>query len=258
MVCHLFDSGFSYLIQLLLGFVAFSTLVLKYYKESPRRKLSVWFKDVSKQIFGMMWGHLINMLLAIMLQKENDQCVAYFVNFLFDNTLGIILNVLLIYLTKRLGKKYDILAFQSGNYGQEELVQHSRKVYWTWFSQLLVWLLIIAFVKVFLFFTLIYPLRVYLLQAGSAILYGITTDENIELVIVMVIVPLIINIIQFLIQDKYLKHNEAIVEIPSSNDITKDLPPDINTETKPGSTVTSNGSARNTDSPIGQLHDVNF
>ena len=221
MVCHLLGSGFNYAIQILLGLFAFGILSLKYWKESPRRLLHVWVKDVSKQIIGMLWAHTLNILLAILLQEDQDQCLSYFVNFLVDNSLGILLNILLLYTTKWIGQKYHIATLQTGHYediDNKELVNSIIKKTnkfkcigrssIMWIKQLCIWIFIVSIVKIFLFFCFVIPLKNNLLSFGSTILYGITRNDQCELVIVMIITPLIFNTLQFLIQDHCLKFKQ--------------------------------------------------
>lgn len=51
---------FALLVQGALGGFALLTLVAKRYRETPRRPWKIWFFDVSKQIFGSMLTHVLN------------------------------------------------------------------------------------------------------------------------------------------------------------------------------------------------------
>ncbi|KAJ0396719.1 hypothetical protein P43SY_003720 [Pythium insidiosum] len=96
--CKLLSGGFATFLQVLLGIIALSVLVVKRYHEVPRRPVTVWAFDASKQMIGAGFAHVANLLIAIMLyQYEHghgsassgvDQCAFYFVNFTMDTTVG--------------------------------------------------------------------------------------------------------------------------------------------------------------------------
>ncbi len=62
--CHLLGP-FALLVQGALGAVAVLSLVLKRYRESPKRPWRIWFFDVSKQIFGSMLLHVFNIAMSL-------------------------------------------------------------------------------------------------------------------------------------------------------------------------------------------------
>lgn len=223
MVCHLLGSAFNYVIQFSLGLIAISILYFKHRREPQQRPFNTWLKDTSKQIVGLLWGHLLNLILAIMMARHEDQCVPYFVNYLIDSILGLGLNLLILQLLRWLGLRYQINVFDFGNYHTYELTGSisnqdlsllsitppSRTESWRplimWFKQVSIWLLIITLVKLSIFFFLIYPIRDWWVHIGALILHGITDNDVTELVLVMVIIPFIVNICQFVIQDNFLK-----------------------------------------------------
>ncbi len=55
------------LIQLGLGVLSFSVLILKRYREKPRRPWKIWIFDTSKQIASQMIAHFINLTISIAL-----------------------------------------------------------------------------------------------------------------------------------------------------------------------------------------------
>ncbi|MBN3292084.1 STIMA regulator, partial [Polypterus senegalus] len=81
---------FGVLIQGLLAVVAFSTLMLKRFREpkDERRPWRIWFYDTSKQAIGALFIHFANVFLSN-LTKE-DPCSLYLMNFLLDATLGML------------------------------------------------------------------------------------------------------------------------------------------------------------------------
>jgi len=217
MVCTLLGGFLNYGIQLSLGLVAFCALIFKYIViEKKERHFDIWLKDVMRQIIGLMIAHLWNMLFAYILANntmDDNQCEAYFVNYLVDNTLGILFNCSVVYFVNSLVIKRKIITLQTGFY---------HFGWKSWRLQLLVWLCIITFVKLFLFGTIVYPLKDYLINFGEILLTPVNYNDDLELVIVMVLTPLIFNIFQFVIQDLFLRHKKK------SNIINEDLNQKLN------------------------------
>ncbi|KAL6081016.1 hypothetical protein STEG23_029121, partial [Scotinomys teguina] len=83
--------SFGIFLQALLGVVAFSTLMLKRFREPKheRRPWRIWFLDTSKQAIGMLFIHFANVYLADL--TEEDPCSLYLINFLLDATVGMLL-----------------------------------------------------------------------------------------------------------------------------------------------------------------------
>nr|XP_035131709.2 store-operated calcium entry regulator STIMATE isoform X2 [Callithrix jacchus] len=83
--------SFGIFLQGLLGVVAFSTLMLKRFREPKheRRPWRIWFLDTSKQAIGMLFIHFANVYLADL--TEEDPCSLYLINFLLDATVGMLL-----------------------------------------------------------------------------------------------------------------------------------------------------------------------
>uniref|UniRef100_A0A7N4Q093 STIM activating enhancer n=1 Tax=Sarcophilus harrisii TaxID=9305 RepID=A0A7N4Q093_SARHA len=86
-----FMDSFGIFLQGLLGVVAFSTLMLKRFREPKheRRPWRIWFLDTSKQAIGMLFIHFANVYLSDL--TEEDPCSLYLINFLLDATLGMLL-----------------------------------------------------------------------------------------------------------------------------------------------------------------------
>ncbi|KAG8576882.1 hypothetical protein GDO81_010006, partial [Engystomops pustulosus] len=81
---------FGVLIQGVLAVVAFSTLMLKRWREpnEERRPWKIWFYDTSKQAFGALFIHFTNVFLSDL--TEEDPCSLYLMNFLLDASLGML------------------------------------------------------------------------------------------------------------------------------------------------------------------------
>ncbi|XP_070610983.1 store-operated calcium entry regulator STIMATE-like isoform X2 [Erythrolamprus reginae] len=82
---------FGVFVQALLALVAFSTLMLKRFKEpkEERRSWRIWFYDTSKQAIGALFIHFANVFLSDL--TESDPCSLYLMNFILDATLGMLL-----------------------------------------------------------------------------------------------------------------------------------------------------------------------
>ena len=126
---------YSLIFQCLLGILAVSSLVIKRYKEYPnRRPWRIWFFDVSKQVFGALGVHFLNVFLSVIsggeffsillraLSDDNDggdgddesPCDYYFINILFDTTIGIPLLWASLYLIIGICRKLNIKGIESG------------------------------------------------------------------------------------------------------------------------------------------------
>ncbi|CAL8336629.1 unnamed protein product [Merluccius merluccius] len=186
----LMDS-FGIFLQGLLAVLAFSILMLKRFREPKheRRPWRIWFLDTSKQAIGMLFIHFANVYLSDL--TEEDPCSLYLINFLLDASLG----MLLIYAGVRAvsgvveWRQWDSLRF--GEYG--EPVQCSA-----WAGQCALYILIMMFEKVVIMLVLIIP------QWKMLALLNPIQNANLELAIVMLIVPFFINALMFWVVDNFL------------------------------------------------------
>ena len=56
---------FALIVQAGLGFLALLSLVFKRFRERPRRPVKIWFFDASKQVFGSVLLHILNLLMSM-------------------------------------------------------------------------------------------------------------------------------------------------------------------------------------------------
>ncbi|XP_048872142.1 store-operated calcium entry regulator STIMATE [Brienomyrus brachyistius] len=186
----LMDS-FGIFLQGLLGVVAFSTLMLKRFREPKheRRPWRIWFLDTSKQAIGMLFIHFANVYLSDL--TEEDPCSLYLINFLLDASLG----MLLIYGGVRAvsvlveWRQWDSLRF--GEYG--EPAQCSA-----WVGQCALYIIIMMFEKVLIILVLLMP------QWKQLTLLNPIRNPELELAIVMLIVPFFVNALMFWVVDNFL------------------------------------------------------
>lgn len=210
MTCELISNEFGYFVQFVLSVSSLIFLVMKYYFEDPRRPLHVWFKDTTKQGTGMIIAHCMNIWLSIYLQnpdESTDECDNYFINYNVDLLLGITMYYGMLrgckYLTQSMNKEeiwYKIT--DTGNYHGECCIFLCQSVLW--------WMIIII-TKLFIFWSFIYPLQSQWLTVGHYLLHSIA-NENKKLTFVMIIDPLIMNTIQIMIQDLYLRGSATFVK----------------------------------------------
>ncbi|XP_048029531.1 store-operated calcium entry regulator STIMATE isoform X1 [Megalobrama amblycephala] len=186
-----FTDTFGIFLQGLLAVVAFSTLMLKRFREPKheRRPWRIWFLDTSKQAIGMLFIHFANVYLSDL--TEEDPCSLYLINFLLDATLG----MLVIYGGVKAvsavveWRQWDSLRF--GEYG--EPVQCSA-----WAGQCALYILIMMFEKVMIMLVLLIP------QWKKLATLNPITNPRLELAIVMLIVPFFVNALMFWVVDNFL------------------------------------------------------
>ncbi|XP_059182162.1 transmembrane protein 110, like [Centropristis striata] len=184
---------FGVLIQGLLAVVAFSTLMLKRFREPAgiRRPWRIWFFDTSKQAIGALFIHFANVFLST-LTKE-DPCSLYLMNFLLDATLGMLVIWLAVKLVSRLveHKQWTLLMF--GEYGDPPQAA-------AWLGQCGIYLLIMVLEKGVISLVLLVPGWSKLQE----VLLSYIEDPQLELVLVMLIVPFIVNSIMFWVVDSLM------------------------------------------------------
>jgi len=67
---------FSLLVQGALGALALLSLVYKRWRERPRRPVKIWIFDVSKQVFGAIILHVVNLLMSMLSSGRFDAAKA--------------------------------------------------------------------------------------------------------------------------------------------------------------------------------------
>mmetsp|Transcript_22518 Transcript_22518/g.40573 ORF Transcript_22518/g.40573 Transcript_22518/m.40573 type:complete len:229 (-) Transcript_22518:1444-2130(-) len=224
-VCRLFGA-FGWFVQGLLGILCFSSLFVKRYREHPRRKWVVFLMDATKQAASTAFAHVMNVLIAMTLSKweEDSQCVWYFINIVIDCSVGVFFAYLLLKLitTYALRRGYERL--RSGEY----FLNSDTPDFKAWGIQLAAWCFIV-FVTKWTLVGFIYLFRSMLSAMGEYFLSPFAYSPELELVVVMVVIPTIMNIIQFWIQDNFLMskpqrdHGKLLIELHSSFESIEEL-----------------------------------
>ena len=226
--CDLFDL-FSLYIQILLALISFSVLIYKRFKEIPKRPWKIWFYDVFKLICSSILLHFLNLLISYGLNKKylDDSCKWYFVNLLLDTTLGVLTCYYIIKIGKFFERKLGIKSFFERTYFEKknnELIL-IKDIY---YSQLGIWILITFLNKLLIFslIKLLYPVWSFI---GMLILYPFKFNVKLELFMVMIIFPIILNAFQLWIFDNIIKLDDLQLE---NNLITKNNKNDNNIDSK--------------------------
>uniref|UniRef100_A0A8C3KBS9 Store-operated calcium entry regulator STIMATE n=6 Tax=Neoaves TaxID=3078114 RepID=A0A8C3KBS9_9CHAR len=186
----LMDS-FGIFLQGLLGVVAFSTLMLKRFREPKheRRPWRIWFLDTSKQAIGMLFIHFANVYLSDL--TEEDPCSLYLINFLLDATLGMLLIYIGIRAVSSIVEWQQWESLRFGEYGDP--VQCSA-----WMGQCALYIMIMTFEKTIIIIVLLIP------QWKEVALLNPIENPQLELAIVMLIVPFFVNALMFWVVDNFL------------------------------------------------------
>ncbi|TDH72607.1 hypothetical protein CCR75_001031 [Bremia lactucae] len=206
--CKLLSGNFAIALQILLGLIAISVLVFKRVHEVPQRPLMIWAFDAAKQMVGATCAHVANLLIAILLysfqgqmqsnDEAVDQCALYFVNFTLDTTFGIFLNYVLLSAVIQLAYRFQWSSLQTpGDYGIPIQLR-------TWVLQVFSWLFVIMVCK-FIIALLIVAFQKPLVTFAGFLFQPLYKNPDIELAIVMIACPCLMNALQFWIQDNFLK-----------------------------------------------------
>ncbi|XP_056380049.1 store-operated calcium entry regulator STIMATE isoform X1 [Hyla sarda] len=185
--------SFGIFLQGLLAVMAFSILMLKRFREPKheRRPWRIWFLDTSKQAIGMLFIHFANIYLSDLTRE--DPCSLYLINFLLDATLG----MLLIYAGVRAvscvveWRQWDSLRF--GEYGDPLQCK-------AWVGQCALYILIMMFEKTAIVLVLLIPN----LKEVAMLKPDTFPNPELELAIVMLIVPFFVNALMFWVVDNFL------------------------------------------------------
>eukprot|EP00644_Phytophthora_capsici_P015323 jgi/Phyca11/113357/e_gw1.24.394.1 len=228
--CKLLSGNFAALLQVLLGVIAISVLVVKRLREVPRRPLMVWAFDASKQMVGATFAHVVNLLIAILLYSYQqrmeesgdepvDQCALYFVNFTLDTSFGVFLNYVLLSAVVLLALRFDWASLKvPGDYGTPVQIR-------AWILQVISWILVISTCK-FIIATLIVAFQKPLGAFAVFLFKPLEKHPEVELALVMIACPCFMNMMQFWIQDNFLKkdvRDESFIVAQSTQSPTGSL-----------------------------------
>ncbi|KAM8972137.1 store-operated calcium entry regulator STIMATE-like [Pelodytes ibericus] len=204
---------FGVLIQAVLGMVAFSTLMLKRWKEpkDERRPWKIWFYDTSKQAIGALFIHFTNVYLSDL--TEEDPCSLYLMNFLLDATLGMFLIWINVKIVSVIVERQQFTILVFGEYGDPPQAS-------AWLGQCGIYFLILIIEKSIISFVLLIPGWTKLQE----IVLNYIPDPQLELVLVMLVVPFIVNALMFWVVDSLIMRKHKRVKVnddPEKEFVTK-------------------------------------
>ncbi|XP_056311488.1 transmembrane protein 110, like [Danio aesculapii] len=210
--------GFSVFIQALLAVLAFSTLMLKRFREPVgiRRPWKIWFFDTSKQAVGALFMHFANIFLSTL--TNEDPCSLYLLNFLLDATLGMLVIWVGVKVVSKIVEHKQLTLLMFGEYGDPPRVS-------AWLAQCSVYLLIVALEKSVVTLVLLIPGWTNL----EEVVLDYIPNPQLELAIVMLIVPFIVNSIMFWLVDSLtMRKYKKMTSLEGSRDSPKqvDILPD--------------------------------
>jgi len=137
--------------------------------------------------------------LAVLISKQNDDdaCVWYLINILLDTSIGIVINWIFVRLLEVFARKNKIEVLVSGCYYSRDTVNFEdyNISYFIWSVQASIWCVICFLMKVIIYFIMI-KWNDKLEDLGKYLLANIAIYPRVELLVVMVLVPLIMNCIQ--------------------------------------------------------------
>lgn len=150
---------------------------------------------------GSSFGHFSNIFLSVVIAgslPEADECQWYCLTYVVDSTVGTFINIVLLKLFEHFMKRFpDCTVMNFGDYGNPPQLC-------VWFPQLIVWMCIVVIAKLltlYMLFQFIFPLNDII-----SVVFSVFHDKpEIELVLVMIIIPTIMNTIQFWVTDTFLK-----------------------------------------------------
>ncbi|XP_056425825.1 store-operated calcium entry regulator STIMATE-like [Hyla sarda] len=190
---------------------------LKRWREpkEERRPWRIWFFDTSKQAIGALFIHFTNVFLSNL--TEQDPCSLYLMNFLLDATLGMFVIWLNVKFVSAIVERRQCTLLVFGEYGEPPQAA-------AWLGQCGLYLLIMIVEKTVISLVLLIPGWTKLQE----ILLDYIPDPKLELVLVMLVVPFIVNAIMFWVVDSLimrkskrlgvdngLKHSEDAHGLPS-------------------------------------------
>lgn len=188
--------AYGLLFQALLAFLAFTCLIVKRYCEPKhsRRPWKIWFYDTSKQALGAAVIHFANVFLADVF--TGDPCTWYFISFLLDSTVGLLIIYIGLKLTQFIVHRYGYKSLYFGEYGEPPQCN-------AWVGQTGLYIIVMIVEKVTMTFLV---LPSFWSRVRELILSPIKTPR-LEIALVMFGVPLVVNAILFWVVDNFLKRS---------------------------------------------------
>mmetsp|Transcript_29110 Transcript_29110/g.73049 ORF Transcript_29110/g.73049 Transcript_29110/m.73049 type:complete len:674 (+) Transcript_29110:121-2142(+) len=137
---------------------------------------------------------------------SSDQCVWYLIFLTLECTLGVAVLCSFLFALNYYAERYFVLKhFVNGDYGDPPRVK-------LWIKQLLAYQALLLVMKVVLA-SLVISMHTFLLKLGRGLLGPLQAYPKLQLLVVMVVVPLVLTIFSFWIQDNVLMSSEHFDEL---------------------------------------------
>mmetsp|Transcript_22891 Transcript_22891/g.50039 ORF Transcript_22891/g.50039 Transcript_22891/m.50039 type:complete len:251 (-) Transcript_22891:654-1406(-) len=217
--CTLLGGPFALSVQAGLAIAAVLTLIYKRQTEQPRRPWIVWAFDASKQAFAGLLQHLVNLGFGIAFASLGgvaSECAWYLLNFSISVVCGVLILWGAMWAYKKLVDHFECHIMRSGEYGKPPKLT-------AWVMQLLVWGLMASGEKMITAALVIYPLHSHLDGVAAALERPLLAYPRLELVLVMVAAPIVLNAVFFwlidsIIMRKRSKHDDSVDRQPLLED----------------------------------------
>jgi len=197
--CHLLLGSFAMLVQVALAVAAVVTLIYKRHSERPRRPWIVWAFDTTKQAYAGVLQHMVNLLFGVYFAVDAtaSECAWYLINFSISVACGVVILYLVMKAYRSLVDRFGLHLLRSGEYGKPP----SWK---PWLAQLLVWGFLASGEKLLTGVAVILPLHSYLDTFAYWLEKPLVAYPHIELLLVMVVAPVLLNILFFWVIDNII------------------------------------------------------
>lgn len=116
-------------VQAIMAILVISSLLVKRYREHPRRQWTVWLGDVSKQVIGQAFLHATNILVSTLFSRHSEEnaCTAYFVSIFVDCTLGVLVIYAAMKVLSHIAiKSMGVQGCTSGQYYEKQTYERRR------------------------------------------------------------------------------------------------------------------------------------
>lgn len=217
--CHLLGP-FALLVQGALGALALLTLVWKRWREVPKRPWKIFFFDVSKQVFGSMLTHVINLAMSEFGSidmanaaahvaasggaddrqgRSPNPCSFYLLNLGIDTTIGVPVLWLLLKILYHLFLRTPLAnppeSIKSGHYG------NPARAGW-YLKQLFIYCVGLVGMKLFVFF--LFLAMPWLPWIGDWALRWTEGNEALQITFALFLFPLAMNAVQYWVIDNFI------------------------------------------------------
>jgi hypothetical protein len=204
MACKLLGGAYAIFLQIFIGVAALCSLLFKreYMDKEPKRPYLIWLMDVSKQGIAESTLHVYNVAFGIIIdnmftEESNDQCAIYLMNETMDTVLGTAFVYLFSRLFEYIGRVYDIKELENtGYYGSPPQLRHYILQLGCFMASNFIGKLLVTII------CLSDPRSIE--SVGSFIFRETGTSDDLELTMVMVVLPLLMTVAQVWIVDTFL------------------------------------------------------